>query len=188
MGEELRKKLAEEVKEEATKIKAEKVEVQSQLHGSQEDIQTVQHSYATMSGKVMGLEKEVKVAEERLCEDADCKVASREATGLDAKQLAINEFKHSEEYKASQDYDAGYDNGYDKGVEEIIYNIWRKRREVNYKFLGKEYQQLIIDWEDQEKQGELDTWPPPFLVYSDDDCEIVRQELADEANDNAPAT
>ena len=87
--------------------------------------------------------KKINVAEETLCE-----AASREAAVLEAKQQVIKEFKYSKEYKASQDYDAGYDNKYDKGIEEIFYNIWRKHHEVNYKFLGKEYQQLITDWED----------------------------------------
>ena len=86
----------------------------------------------------MGLEKEVKATEERLRE-----AASRETVMLEAKQQAINKFKQSEEYKASQDYDTNYDNGY---VEEIFYNIRRNRYEVNYKFLRKEYQQLIADW------------------------------------------
>ena len=79
---------------------------------------------------------------------------------MEAKPQAIDEFKQSDEYKASQDYD----NIYDKGVEEIFYNIWRKHREVDYKFLGNEYQQLIADWEDQERKGELDTKSPPSLV------------------------
>ena len=54
--------------------------------------------------------------------------------------------------------------------------------------MEKEYQQLIADWEEQEKKkGELDTMPPPSLVYSDDDCEIVGQkEPVDDANNNAP--
>ena len=52
--------------------------------------------------------------------------------------------------------------------------------------LGKKYQQLIANWEDQEKKGELDTRPPPSPEYSDDDCEIIEQEPANKANDNAP--
>ena len=42
-------------------------------------------------------------------------------------------------------YDFGYINGYDKGVKEIFFNIWHKHREVDYKFLGKEYQILMAD-------------------------------------------
>ena len=45
-----------------------------------------------------------------------------------------------------------------------------------------------MDWEDQEKKGELDTRPPLSPKYSDNDCEIVGQEPTDEANDNAPTT
>ena len=41
-----------------------------------------------------------------------------------------------------------------------------------------------MDWEDQEKKGELNTRLPPSPEYFDDDCEFVGQEPADEANDN----
>ena len=54
-----------------------------------------------MCGKVIGLEKEVKAAEDRLRKAAEHEAASREATVLEAKQRAINEFKQFEEYKAS---------------------------------------------------------------------------------------
>ena len=93
----------------------------------------------------MGLEKEVKAAEERRHKVAGHKADSREATVLEAKLWAIDEFIESEEYKTSQDYDVRFDNGYDKGVEEIFFNIWRKSCEVNYRFLGKGYQQLMAD-------------------------------------------
>ena len=41
------------------------------------------------------------------------------------------------------------------------------------------------DWEDQEKKGELNTRPPLSPEYSDEDCEIVEDESADEAQDKA---
>ena len=66
-SEELRKKLVKEAKaasgakatleEELAKTKAENMELQNQLHESRDDLQTVQRNYATMCGKVMGLEK-----------------------------------------------------------------------------------------------------------------------------------
>ena len=62
-SEELRKTLVDEVKavggakatleEELTKVKAENTELQTLLHGSQEDLQTIQCNYATVCGKVM---------------------------------------------------------------------------------------------------------------------------------------
>ena len=72
----------------------------------------------------------MKVAEDKLHEIV-VEVTFREVAMLKAKQQAIEEFKQSKKYKASQGYDAGYDDEYDKGVEEIFYNIWRKHREVN---------------------------------------------------------
>ena len=93
----------------------------------------------------MGLEKDIKVAEDKLRKAIERETASREATVLEAKQRAIDKFKESEEYRASQNYDVGYDNGYDKGVKEIFFNIWRKHRKVDNRILGKEYQQLMVD-------------------------------------------
>ena len=97
----LRKKLTEEVEaaneakatleDELAKLKTKNMELQNQLQGSQEDHQTFQLNYANVCGKVMGLEKQVKAVEDRLCE-----AASREAVVLEAKQWAIDEFKQSE--------------------------------------------------------------------------------------------
>ena len=157
----------------------EKAELQTQLQGSQEDLQTIQHNYVALSGKVMGLEKQVKAVKDKLYKTTECKAASRETAMLEAKQQAIEQFKQSEEYQSSQDYDARYD----KGVEEIFYNIQRKHGEVNYKFLGKEYQQLTTNWEEQEKNEELDSKPPPSSMYSDEDCEIIKEkETVEDAN------
>ena len=58
-------------------------------------------NYATLSGKVMGLEKQVKVAEDKPCETIKSEVASREVMVLEAKKYAIEEFKQSEEDQAS---------------------------------------------------------------------------------------
>ena len=137
-----------------------------------------------MSGKVIGLENEVKAAEERLCEASENDDASREAMIIEARQWDIEDFKQLE-YNTSQNYDAGYNDGYDKGVEEIFFNIWRKHREVDFKFLGKEYQVLMVDWEEQEKKSELDTKPPPSLKSSKKDYEIIETKPADKAQDQA---
>ena len=37
----------------------------------------------------------------------------------------------------------------------------------------------MADWVEQEKNGELDTKPPPSLEYSEDECKIVGQEIAE---------
>ena len=74
------------LEEELTKIKVKNAELQQHLQGSQEHLQIIQRNYATMSGKVMGLEKEVTVAEDKLHEAAKCEAASKEATVFEAKQ------------------------------------------------------------------------------------------------------
>ena len=89
----------------------------------------------------MGLEKEVKAVKEKLRE-----ATSREATVIEARHRAIKEFKQSEEFKTS--LDTSYEGGYDEGVVEIFFNIWRKSHKVDFKFLGKEFQTMMADWED----------------------------------------
>ena len=79
----------------------ENMKLQTQLHGSQEDLQTVQRNYATLSGKAMGLEKQVKAAEDKLYETIESEATSGETTVLEAKQQATEEFKQSKEYHAS---------------------------------------------------------------------------------------
>ena len=128
----------------------------------------------------MCLKKEVKAAEEKLREAAESEAASREVAIIEARHHAIKEFKQSEEFKTF--LDMGYDDGYDKAVEEIFFNIWHKHRKVDFKFLGKEFQTMMADWEDQEKRGELDARPPPSPEDSDEDCTIIGQEPADNAN------
>ena len=49
----------------------------------------------------MGLKKEVKAIEDKLCEALEHEAASREAAVLEVKQQTIDEFKQSKEYKAS---------------------------------------------------------------------------------------
>ena len=74
------------LKAEKAKLKVEKAELQQKLQESQDDLQIIQRNYATISGKVMGLEKEVKEAKERLCETTKNEAASRETTIIEAKQ------------------------------------------------------------------------------------------------------
>ena len=95
MSKELRRKLGKEVKvisgakaaleDELTKLKTENGKLQTQMQGSQEDLLTVQCNYTALSGKVMGLEKQVKVAEDKLRETIENESASRETAVLDAK-------------------------------------------------------------------------------------------------------
>ena len=69
MGEEQKRKLEKDAKatkenkasleRELAKVNAKNAELQNQLQGTQDDLQTVQINYATLSGKVMGLEKQL---------------------------------------------------------------------------------------------------------------------------------
>ena len=166
-------------------MKAENAELQQQPQGSQNDLQTVQHNYATVCGKVIILEKDIKATKDKLYEATEREVAFREAAVQKAKQRVVDKFKESEEYSASQNYDAQYEDEYDKGVEKIFFNIWRKRHEIDYRFLVKEYQKLMADQVEQEKKGELDTRPPLSPEYFEDQCKIIGQEPAGDANNKA---
>ena len=73
------------LEEELTKIKAENLELKNQLQENQEDLQTVQRNYATMSGTVMGLEKWVKAAEDKHRGSVENEVASRKTVILETK-------------------------------------------------------------------------------------------------------
>ena len=74
------------LKEELAKMKVENTELQNQVQGSQEDLQTIQHNYATISSKVMGLEMKIEAAEARLFETPENKAPSRETVVQYVKQ------------------------------------------------------------------------------------------------------
>ena len=125
----------------------------------------------------------MKEAKKKLYTALEVEATSREVVVMEAKQKVVANFKESEEYKLStQDFDMGYD----KGIEEIFYNIWRKRRSVCYKFLGKEYRKQIAIWEDQEWANILDTRPHSSSDYSNDECEILEDHKPDNSNTQEP--
>ena len=70
---------------------------------------------------------------------------------------------------------AQYNTGYDIGVEEIFFNIWRKRRDFDYKFLKVKLRNLMVRWVDEENDGILDTKPPPPPQYFEagEDDEVI---------------
>ena len=88
-------------------------------------------------------------------------------------EQVVEDFKRSEEYAAIMT--TQYDASYDKGVEEVFFNIWRKRWDINYKILGVELRKLRARWIDEEKDGILDTRPPHSPQYSEveEDDEVV---------------
>ena len=61
-------------------------------------------------------------------------------------EQAVEDFKQCEEYVAIMT--THYDMGYDTGVKEIFFNIWRKRRDVDYRFLGAKLRKLMARWID----------------------------------------
>ena len=71
----------------------------------------------------------------------------------------MDKFKQLEEYVAI--LTAQHDMGYNLGVEEIFFNIWRKRQEVNYRFLGRKLMNLMAGQIDKEREGILNTRPLP---------------------------
>ena len=96
----------------------------------------------------------------------------------------MENFKRSEEYATSQNNQ--YDAGYDKGVQEIFFNIWRKRREVNYRFLWEEFKKIMATWSAREKNGEFNIRPPPSPQYFDED-KAAEEDPAHKAPDQAPS-
>ena len=66
---------------------------------------------------------------------------------------------------------AKHDADYDLGVEEIFFNIWRKRQDFDYKFFGSELMNLMVRWIDEEREGILNTRPPPSPQYTEVEAE-----------------
>ena len=78
--------------------------------------------------------------------------------------------------------------GYDKGVEESFFNIWRKHREIDYRFMGVEFKKLMMTWTDREKMGTLNTKPPPSPQYSNakEDDDVMELEPSNGASEQVP--
>ena len=85
----------------------------------------------------------------------------------------MDNFKQSKEYAAI--IIAQYDAAYDIGVEENFFNIWKKRQDVDYRLLGPKLRNLMVRWLDEEKEGILDTRPPPSPKYpeAEEDDEVL---------------
>ena len=57
---------------------------------------------------------------------------------------------------------------------------------VDFSFLGEEFQFMVIDWENKEKQGELNTNMHP-LEDSEEDCKIIDEPTTNSSNVAPPA-
>ena len=97
----------------------------------------------------------------------------------------MENFKQSDEYAAIMT--TQYEMTYNIGVEEI-FNIWRKRRDVDYRFLGGELRNLMARWIDEENDGILDTRPSPSPKYSEakEDDKVVEFASPNEVSEHAP--
>ena len=85
----------------------------------------------------------------------------------------MDKFKQSKEYAAIMT--TQYDTGYDLGVEEIFFNIWTKRWDVDYRFLGRELRKVMGRWIDKKREGILNTRPPlsPQYLEAEDNDEVI---------------
>ena len=113
------------------------------------------NDHTAVIANVSILEARARAAEERATQEEFIKDASIQ----EVVEWAVYNFKQSEEFVAIMT--TQYDAGYDMRVEDIFFNIWRKRRDVDYRLLGGELTNLMARWIDEEREGILDTRPPP---------------------------
>ena len=85
---------------------------------------------------------------------------------------------------------AQYDASYDTRVQKIFFNIWRKRRDVDYRFLGAKLRKLMAEWIEREKKGTLNTKLPPSPQYfeAEEGDEVAEVAPSNEVPEQAPQT
>ena len=115
--------------EELSKLKKEDKKLEDGLRSRNEIIETLVSDKADLTKKVMNFEAKAWAIEEYLKEVE----LARDDEIARVVEATVVKFKHSEEFVVliKEKYDAGHDTGDDVGVEEIFYNIWAKRREVD---------------------------------------------------------
>ena len=88
-----------------------------------------------------------------------------EATIQEAVERAAGEvvdhFKQFEEHAAL--VTVKHHASYNQGVMKIFFTISRKSQEVDHKFLGPEFTDLMNGWVAEEQPGILNTEPPASL-------------------------
>ena len=89
------------------------------------------NDHTAVIANVSILEARARAAEERATQEEFIKDASIQ----EVVEWAVYNFKQSEEFVAIMT--TQYDAGYDMRVEDIFFNIWRKRRDVDYRLLGE---------------------------------------------------
>ena len=145
--------------EKLSRLREEDKKHKYKLKSHDERIETLVDDTASFIDKVINLKARACVAKEYLKEAEfvrDNEIAR-------AAEEVVVKFKQSEELVIllKKINAAGYNVGYDVGVEEIFFNIWVKRRDINYRFLGGELVKLMDQWLKEERLGTLKTTPPP---------------------------
>ena len=116
--------------EEFAKIQDENEELKRYMRDSQAGLLTLANDRIVVTTKVSVLEARARrSAEECSAQEEFVKdMAIQEAV-----EQAVDNFKQSEEYATLMT--TSYDAGYDTGVEEILFDIWRKHWDIDYRFL-----------------------------------------------------
>ena len=138
--------------EKLARIKGEKEKLKGELRDKLRDNDI-------LTNRVASLETRAQVAEECLSQEE----FARDAYIRKATKEVVAKFKRSDEFTAFLKVE--HDAGYDVGDEEIFFNVWRKRRSVDYRFLGGKLVNLMEGWLKKERQGILNTEPPPSPPY-----------------------
>ena len=90
-----------------------------------------------------------RVAEERLAHEEFAKDAYIGEVVELAVEQAMAKFKQSDEFATFLTIER--DAGYDLGVKEIFFNIWSKCRNVDYRFLGAAFVNIMEEWIEEER-------------------------------------
>ena len=161
--------------EEFFKLREENKKLEDGLRSCDEKIKTLVSDKADLTEKVTNFEAKAWIAEEYLKE---AELARDDEIARAIEEVWVK-FKHSEEFSVllKEKYDAGHDAGYDVCVEEIFYNIWVKRQDVDYRFLGGELVKLMDQWLEEERMGTLNTTPPPSALVPVTEGNVVAAEV-----------
>ena len=133
--------------EELFRLRKENKKLKGELRSRDKRIETLGSNTADLIDKVMNVEARAWAIEEYLKEAE----LARDDEIARAAEEAVVTFKQSEEFVALLKKE--HDEGYDIDIEEIFFNIWVKRRDVDYKFLGGELVKLMDQWLEEERLG-----------------------------------
>ena len=103
----------------------EKDKLEGELRAHQVRLETLASDNVVLTSKVATLEARAWAVEERLAQEE----FTRDTYIREAVEEAVAKFKRSDKFTAllKSEHDVGYEVGYDVRVDEIFFNIWRKR-------------------------------------------------------------